>query len=385
MTDRPQRARHRRRRTSWQLGGWRDRSTVAPEQALGALGSEGSGSPPEQPDEAQLRLGPRLRPESDWICAPLPHAIGLGPYPSSLRRSRHLAVTGRLGHLSGRPCAFRSLVNGAACGRCLGLRLGRWADFGRNALTTRSSVSTYGAESRSRQYGTAAKMPGTTDFPVSSLTLKRLANRLRLFWQVQDERSFANHAHLTRQDRAVGTKCRLIRRICSPKPGITLSATLSVASGVTSRGAGPVPPVVSTRDSPLHPPARSVHFRSLLGHRESGASPSCQGRSQRRRKPLAQRRDFLCLRITPCTEARSADRGQANPQGSLGLVRACSSWTSPAALIPQLGAGSSAAGTGMRGRRAGEGRYGSGRPGSHVVVDCSVGFRGAGLEPKRSA
>src|SRR5215471_2728861 len=46
---------------------------------------------------------------------------------------------------------------------------------------------------------------------------------------------------------AVGTNSRLIRRICSPNPGKTLSATASVASGVTSRIAGPVPPVVSTR------------------------------------------------------------------------------------------------------------------------------------------
>ena len=41
---------------------------------------------------------------------------------------------------------------------------------------------------------------------------------------------------------AVGTKVRLIWRICSPKPGMVLCATASVASGVTSRGAGPVPP-----------------------------------------------------------------------------------------------------------------------------------------------
>ena len=33
---------------------------------------------------------------------------------------------------------------------------------------------------------------------------------------------------------AVGTKFRLICRICSPKPGITLCAIASVASGVTS-------------------------------------------------------------------------------------------------------------------------------------------------------
>ena len=49
---------------------------------------------------------------------------------------------------------------------------------------------------------------------------------------------------------AVGTKARLIWRICSPKPGMVLCATASVASGVTSRGAGPVPPVVSTRAQP---------------------------------------------------------------------------------------------------------------------------------------
>src|SRR5258706_4083719 len=50
---------------------------------------------------------------------------------------------------------------------------------------------------------------------------------------------------------AVGTKRRLMARICSPKPGMTLSATASVASGVTSRGAGPVPPVVRTRWQPF--------------------------------------------------------------------------------------------------------------------------------------
>jgi hypothetical protein len=50
---------------------------------------------------------------------------------------------------------------------------------------------------------------------------------------------------------AVGTYFRLTARICSPNPGMTLSATASVASGVTSRGAGPVPPVVSTRLQPF--------------------------------------------------------------------------------------------------------------------------------------
>jgi hypothetical protein len=46
------------------------------------------------------------------------------------------------------------------------------------------------------------------------------------------------------------THFRLIARICSPYPGIILVHTASVASGVTSLGAGPVPPVVTTRQQP---------------------------------------------------------------------------------------------------------------------------------------
>ncbi len=43
---------------------------------------------------------------------------------------------------------------------------------------------------------------------------------------------------------AVGTNCRLVLRINSPKPGIIFVHTASVASGVTSRSDGPVPPQV---------------------------------------------------------------------------------------------------------------------------------------------
>ena len=46
---------------------------------------------------------------------------------------------------------------------------------------------------------------------------------------------------------AVGTDCSETARINSPKPGRSLSQTAVVASGVTSRGAGPVPPVVTIR------------------------------------------------------------------------------------------------------------------------------------------
>jgi hypothetical protein len=63
---------------------------------------------------------------------------------------------------------------------------------------------------------------------------------------------------------AVGTNRSEICRICSPKPGIVRCATASVASGVTSRGAGPVPPVVSTRSHPTTS-ASSISVRSMTG------------------------------------------------------------------------------------------------------------------------
>src|SRR5690242_6375000 len=72
---------------------------------------------------------------------------------------------------------------------------------------------------------------------------------------------------------AVGTNSRLILRICSPKPGIVLSATASVASGVTSRGAGPVPPVVSTRWQPSRSTS-SIRVDSIAG-RSSGMRRLC--------------------------------------------------------------------------------------------------------------
>ena len=49
---------------------------------------------------------------------------------------------------------------------------------------------------------------------------------------------------------AVGTTRRETARICSPNPSRILSQTASVASGVTSRRAGPVPPVVTARQQP---------------------------------------------------------------------------------------------------------------------------------------
>ena len=69
---------------------------------------------------------------------------------------------------------------------------------------------------------------------------------------------------------AVGTKFRLMARICSPKPGSSRSATARVASGVTSRGAGPVPPVVRIRWQPTS--SASSHRVWLMASCSSGIS-----------------------------------------------------------------------------------------------------------------
>ena len=123
--------------------------------------------------------------------------------------------------------------------------LGLLADFGRNAAQTASSVSMYGPPIRSMQYGTAAKMPGTGGVaPGRPSSVSAIA----FGWPGRLMISARPRITATWRDRiAVGTNARPMRRICSPKPGISLVATASVASGVTSRGAGPVPPVVSTR------------------------------------------------------------------------------------------------------------------------------------------
>ena len=57
-------------------------------------------------------------------------------------------------------------------------------------------------------------------------------------------------------------------RISSPKPGIMRSPTASVASGVTSRGLGPVPPVVRMSEH-LSTSASSINAASICA-RSSG-------------------------------------------------------------------------------------------------------------------
>src|SRR5512139_690718 len=103
---------------------------------------------------------------------------------------------------------------------------------GRNALQTAGSVSIRVPPIRSRQYGiagnTACILTRIEAGRPGRLTI-RLEPRMPATWR----------------DRiAVGTCFKLAERIISPNPGISRVHAAIVASGVKSRGAGPVPPVV---------------------------------------------------------------------------------------------------------------------------------------------
>src|SRR5438477_2448715 len=89
-----------------------------------------------------------------------------------------------------------------------------------------------------------------------------------------------------RESTASGVATRPRVRINSPKPGISRSNTARVASGVTSRGATPVPPVVKI--AATCPPSESVASRWLISEITSGITsitatlqPSCSNRSRR--------------------------------------------------------------------------------------------------------
>ena len=112
-----------------------------------------------------------------------------------------------------------------------------------------------GRRSGPRSAGTAAKMPGT-----GGVALRQAFQRSAIDFGRPGRLMMSDLPRITATWRlriAVGTKARPIWRICSPKPGITLSATASVASA-SRRGAGPVPPVVSTSAQPASTSSTSV-------------------------------------------------------------------------------------------------------------------------------
>ena len=82
-------------------------------------------------------------------------------------------------------------------------------------------------------------MPFTNDWPEASFNPSSVS-AIALGWPGRLMIRQRSRITATWRDRmAVGTNFRLICRICSPNPGISLCATANVASGVTSRSAGP--------------------------------------------------------------------------------------------------------------------------------------------------
>ena len=132
----------------------------------------------------------------------------------------------------------------------------RLAEAGRKASHTSSTVSMYGPPSRSTQYGTA--------FQISSMVSRIDFGRPGKL----NTRAFPLVPPSCLERIAVGTKLSDIARICSPKPGRTRSSTPSVASGVTSLAAGPVPPVVTTTLQPM-PSINSINAEAMTS-RSSG-------------------------------------------------------------------------------------------------------------------
>ncbi len=82
---------------------------------------------------------------------------------------------------------------------------------------------------------------------------------------------------------AVGTSAKLAVRIASPKPGKSLSQTSAVASGVTSRGDGPVPPVVNTKAQRMSSISR-VNACAIVT-RSSGMRTRCGVHGEARTRP----------------------------------------------------------------------------------------------------
>src|SRR5262249_38572080 len=130
--------------------------------------------------------------------------------------------------------------------------------FGLNAFTTLSFVVKYGPSIKSMQYGIAGK---------TAIKQSRIALGLPGRLTISD---FPRIPATCRDRIAVGTTFSETARICSPKPSSIFSQTASVASGVTSRFAGPVPPVVTIRQHPSVS-ARSFSVFSMTG-RSSGMS-----------------------------------------------------------------------------------------------------------------
>src|SRR5664280_708945 len=178
------------------------------------------------------------------------------------------------------------------------------------------------------QYGTAAKMPGNGGV---AFGMPSRVSAIAFGWPGRLMTSDLPRTTATWRDRmAVGTKARLMRRICSPKPGSSFVATASVASGVTSRGAGPVPPVVTTRSH--RSSSTSSRRVALMVASSSGMRRACHSigfstarvsQSRRAGMPLSSYVPEDARSLTDTMPTRTVSSGTAElVESRIGLARA---------------------------------------------------------------
>ncbi len=105
----------------------------------------------------------------------------------------------------------------------------------------------------------------------AGIASRALANRPGTAGQIDDQCSAANSRDAARQD-GVGRLLRPSAASVRPSPGRAV-ADRAVASGVTSRGPRPVPPVVNTRSQAIHRPADELPDNRLPVVRHDALAP----------------------------------------------------------------------------------------------------------------
>ena len=122
------------------------------------------------------------------------------------------------------------------------------------ALASRSQASTLGAGSfagaGSAQSALPAEASMSMPWPIASITAPRFSRAAFLLPGRFTIRVLPRIPAAARLRQPRGVMRMLSARMASGMPRVSRSTTARVASGVTSRGEKPVPPVVTTRFSP---------------------------------------------------------------------------------------------------------------------------------------
>mmetsp|Transcript_4217 Transcript_4217/g.14669 ORF Transcript_4217/g.14669 Transcript_4217/m.14669 type:complete len:201 (+) Transcript_4217:160-762(+) len=143
-----------------------------------------------------------------------------------------------------------------------------------------------------------------------------------------------------RESTAIGSLRRVSSRMTCGMPGRSFSATASVASGVTSRGDTPVPPVVSTRFTPAAAAEEEeVHSARLasIAPRSSGTTAVASTASEK--APVCSP---YCRRHATASGPDSSSYTPAEAR-SLTVRTAARTCTAGAAPAPSAGAAQAAA------------------------------------------